>query len=420
LATCQNDFRRRTLRRAASSEVTRGSNDVLDDVLDKETGPKPKLVSKPGNVGSVVRHAPQADLDAYINGQLFGARLDFCRTHLDSCEECRAALEDLRNFKSARAGLSVGASLGRELDRRKRQKQLKAAATAATVAAVVAAVAAVGWNEVIEPRMQARAAAAASQSRGAAPAAVAEGSVAQPRGAVSPQATSAQASAIQSRGATPAAVAQGSAAQPRGVASTPAASTQTVANQSRAVAPATVAQAAVHGVTSANSQTAAVAQGSTAAPQARSAVAAASAQRSGTSQPAGLVPATVVPATAAAVPPAAAAQSPSAAPADSASFALLGPFGDEISDDRPEFTWQPVAGAAKYSVILVDEGLRPIAHTRVKTTTWRPHKPLRRGRTYLWQVTAILKNGTKIVGTGPKSAEARIHIAPPSGSNKSH
>jgi len=103
------------------------------------------------------------------------------------------------------------------------------------------------------------------------------------------------------------------------------------------------------------------------------------------------------------------------APTASTTFALLGPFGDEISDDRPEFTWQPLAGATKYAVILVDEGLRPVAHTRVKTTSWRPRKPLRRGRTYLWQVTAILRNGTKVIGTGPTAVEARIHIAPPSG-----
>ena len=106
-----------------------------------------------------------------------------------------------------------------------------------------------------------------------------------------------------------------------------------------------------------------------------------------------------------------------AAPAEvtpgTTSFALLGPFGDQITDDRPEFAWQPLAGATKYSIIIVDDGLRPIAHTRLKTTTWRPKKPLRRGRSYLWQVTAILKNGTKVMGTGPTSQEARIHITAP-------
>ena len=101
----------------------------------------------------------------------------------------------------------------------------------------------------------------------------------------------------------------------------------------------------------------------------------------------------------------------------STTFALPGPFGDEISDARPEFTWQPLAGATKYSVVIVDEGLRPVQHSHgVKTTSWRPRRPLRRGRTYLWQVTATLRNGTKIVATGPTSLEARLHIAqPPSG-----
>jgi hypothetical protein len=104
---------------------------------------------------------------------------------------------------------------------------------------------------------------------------------------------------------------------------------------------------------------------------------------------------------------------PAEAAAGSTSFALLGPFGDEVTDDRPEFAWQPLAGATKYSIIIVDEGLRPIAHTRLKTTTWRPKKPLRRGRSYLWQVTAVLKNGTKVMATGPTSQEARIHITFP-------
>jgi hypothetical protein len=114
--------------------------------------------------------------------------------------------------------------------------------------------------------------------------------------------------------------------------------------------------------------------------------------------------------------PQVAAQAHGATPASagSTSFALLGPFGNEVSDDRPEFTWQPLEGTAKYAIIIVDEGLRPIAHARLKTTTWRPRKPLRRGRTYLWQVTAILKNGTKVMATGPTSQEARMHITAPS------
>src|SRR5882757_1552360 len=113
--------------RVASSEMTRGDIDVLDDVLDKEAGSKPKLVTQSGGVGSGVRHLSQDELDAYMNGRLPAGRLDSCSTHLDSCDACRAELEDLRTFKSSAAGLSQSGSLGRELDRRKRQRQLQAA-----------------------------------------------------------------------------------------------------------------------------------------------------------------------------------------------------------------------------------------------------------------------------------------------------
>ena len=418
---------------------------MLEDVLDKEAGPKPKLVAQPAGVasptsgspisvspisGSTIRHVSQGDLDAYINGQLFGPRLDFCRTHLDSCDECRAELEDLRNFKSSQAGLSIGGSLRRELDRRKRQKQLKAAATAAAVTVVVATVAAVGWFDFVEPRLHGAAAVAASgaaaapartvaQAAAAADAHTPTSAVATAQQATAAQPTTAQAhdtrTAVAQPRATP--VAPTSAApvsQPRGAASAtvPAAATvqptatqphATPTVQPRGTAVASAQQPAVQ------DHTAAMAAGNQAAgaPQAAvqsrgTASATATTQAIGTARPAAQTAGAM--ASAAAVLPTA-----------STTFALLGPFGDEISDDRPEFTWQPLAGATKYAVILVDEGLRPVAHTRVKTTSWRPRKPLRRGRTYLWQVTAILHNGTKVIGTGPTSVEARIHILPPPG-----
>lgn len=360
---------------------------MLEDVLDKEAGPKPKLVAQPAGVasptsvsptsgspiagsaisvpptsGSGIRHIPQADLDAYINGQLSGPRLDFCRTHLDSCVECRAGLEDLRNFKNSQAGRSMGGSLKREMDRRKRQKQIKAAATAVAVAAVVAAVAAVGWYEVVEPRLHAAAVVASGVSAAPAQNVVQAASTGRPTS--------------QAAGASAAA---------------PAASPTRVAP---VASPTSTAQGASPTRAASASSLARVATSADPTPVARAAGPAAAAS------------------TAAATSATATAE---AAPAGSTTFALLGPFGDEISDDRPEFTWQPLAGTAKYAVILVDEGLRPIAHVRVKTTSWRPKKPLRRGRTYLWQVTAILHNGTKVIGTGPTSVEARIHVLPPSG-----
>ena len=266
-----------------------------------------------------------------MNGRLPSARMDSFSTHLDSCDACRAELEDLRTFKSSAAGLSQSGSLGRELDRRKRQRQLKAAGNAAIVAAVVAAIAAVGWWKFGKARVQGPSVVAtrtgvSMPDVGAAPGAVA--------GPAAPVAQSHTVPVVQPHVSAPAATvaqAPASAVQPR---TAPAA-------QPRDATTPTVA-----------------------------------------SQPAGT------------------------------SFALLGPFGDEIADARPEFTWQPLAGATKYSVVIVDEGLRPVQHSHgVKTTSWRPRRPLRRGRTYLWQVTATLRNGTKIVATGPTSLEARIHIA---------
>jgi len=439
--------------------VTRGSKDVLEDVLDKEAGLKPKLVTQPAGVGSpisgspisgspipgsAIRHIPQADLDAFINGQLAGPRLDFCRTHLDSCEECRAELEDLRNFKSSQAGLSIGGSLRRELDRRKRQKQLKAAATAAAVTVVVATVAAVGWFEFVKPRLHGAAAsgAAAAPARNVAQATASAGTQTSASVvAMAQQATTTQPTATAQPRGTAIASAQQPVAQPRTAAmaaSNQAAGAPQAAIQSHGTASAT---ATTQGIGTARSAAQTV---SAMAPAAKSAAAmqavgtqaartqaagtqaagtqAAGTQAAGTAQPArqavntSQARAVQAPAVqAAAVQAPAMATAAAVAPAASTTFALLGPFGDEISDDRPEFTWQPLAGATKYAVILVDEGLRPVAHTRVKTTSWRPRKPLRRGRTYLWQVTAILRNGTKVIGTGPTSVEARIHIAPPSG-----
>jgi hypothetical protein len=100
-----------------------------------------------------------------------------------------------------------------------------------------------------------------------------------------------------------------------------------------------------------------------------------------------------------------------AAPPVNTRFALLGPFGEAVSETRPEFIWQPLAGAAHYSVVIVDEGLHPVQRSHaLRTTVWRPRRPLRRGHTYLWQVTATLRGGTKVVASAP--SEARLRIAP--------
>jgi hypothetical protein len=115
--------------------------------------------------------------------------------------------------------------------------------------------------------------------------------------------------------------------------------------------------------------------------------------------------------------PAAAAREPAltsaGAPQANEGFVLLGPFGEEIAEPRPEFHWTPLAGAVRYSVAIVDERLHPVQHSRaLRTTSWRPRRPLRRGRTYLWQVTATLRGGSTVVASGPSSSGALLRISP--------
>jgi hypothetical protein len=105
-----------------------------------------------------------------------------------------------------------------------------------------------------------------------------------------------------------------------------------------------------------------------------------------------------------------------ASPAVSATntgFALIGPFGQSITDTRPEFSWQPLDGAVTYSIAIVDTRLHAVQHSHeLKTTGWRPKHPLSPGQTYLWQVTATLKGGTTVVASGPPGSEAMIKIVP--------
>jgi hypothetical protein len=92
-----------------------------------------------------------------------------------------------------------------------------------------------------------------------------------------------------------------------------------------------------------------------------------------------------------------------APPADAKkSFALLGPRGSAIAETRPEFSWQPLPGAIHYSVAIVDARLHPVQRSpALRKTVWRPRRPLRPGRTYLWQVTATLRGGSKVVASEP-------------------
>ena len=286
---------------------------MLDDVLDKESGLKSRSTTQPGGSGGSIRHVTQDDLEAYFNGRLTSPKLDYCQTHLDACDACRAELEDLRTFRSRSSGLSGSEPVGRELERRKRRRRLQSSLVAVGATVCIAAIAAVLWWGHEKSRGT-KASVAAIDTHSA---------TAAPKSTTMPVATLANSTAgIQSRATIPTSIRPSATTQPSGRASMP----------------------------------------------------------------------------------------PAAPPVDTR-FALLGPFGEAVSDTRPEFSWQPLAGATHYSVVIVDEGLHPVQRSHaLRTTLWRPRRPLRRGHTYIWQVTATLRGGTKVVASEP--SEARVRIAP--------
>ncbi|MBV8803898.1 MAG: hypothetical protein JO042_02600 [Sinobacteraceae bacterium] len=316
---------------------------LADTDTDKDSGPRPKSTAPSGDVEGSVRHLGPQDLEAYSSGRLTSARLDYCRTHLDSCEDCRSELEDLRIFKSELSGFPRAEPNRRELGRPKRRGGLRVTQVVSVATVVVAAGSTLllwkhgsPWSRHESPRPTTTAAAV---------------STAQSSGASATPGTPAALAAS----ATPTAVATSAALATPGARATPTA----VATPGAATTAAALAARPIAGLPH----------------DAKSA----------------------------------------AAPEANTGFALLGPFGEAISDTRPEFRWQPLPGAIGYSVAIVDTGLHPVQHSpALRATVWRPRRPLRPGHTYLWEVTATMPGGAKVVASQPSPSEAAIlRIIPP-------
>ena len=283
-----------------------------------------KLTAQSGDVEASIGHLTYQDLEAYLQGRLAPAQLKHCGTHLDSCEACRAELEDLRTIKSDLAAFAPSEPDRRNLGRGRRRRGLTLPQAAAVATVVVAAISAVLWWRWERPRAN----------------------------------------------KTPVAVTVTHALAP-----VPAASVQTrdtrLADEIAAL-PADVRLAVSE----------AIQQGKLRVP-------------TDLSQFRGR------------------AHTLPGAPEANTGFALLGPFGEAIAETRPEFRWQPLAGAIRYSVAIVDARLHPVQHSpALRTTAWRPRRPLRGGQTYLWQVTATLRGGSTVVASGLNSPEALLRIIP--------
>jgi len=94
---------------------------------------------------------------------------------------------------------------------------------------------------------------------------------------------------------------------------------------------------------------------------------------------------------------------------DTDKFRLLGPVGEVILTDRPRLSWEAVPGAESYSVEVYDLNFnRQASSGPLRGNQWTASR-LPRGKTYIWQVTAV-KDGKEIRAPQRPAPEARFRI----------
>jgi hypothetical protein len=95
---------------------------------------------------------------------------------------------------------------------------------------------------------------------------------------------------------------------------------------------------------------------------------------------------------------------------DGAPFDILGPTGTVVESARPSFRWGALRGATSYAVAVFDSRLNKVAESvPLSATEWTPPRPLPRGATYSWQVTAVL-DGKEVVSPGATVPEAKFAV----------
>lgn len=91
-------------------------------------------------------------------------------------------------------------------------------------------------------------------------------------------------------------------------------------------------------------------------------------------------------------------------------FGLIGPLGLVVRSEQPTLRWHALEGAQSYQVIVTDADLNEVAASpTLNTTEWRISRPLKAGRIYSWQVTAI-KDGAKITSPVLPAPQAKFKV----------
>jgi hypothetical protein len=91
-------------------------------------------------------------------------------------------------------------------------------------------------------------------------------------------------------------------------------------------------------------------------------------------------------------------------------FRVVSPVGQMVLSERPEFRWQPLAGAKSYRVEVFDANYTPaMSSPATAGTSWTPESAFARGKLYVWQVTALGLDETA-KAPQPPDPEARFEI----------
>jgi hypothetical protein len=90
-------------------------------------------------------------------------------------------------------------------------------------------------------------------------------------------------------------------------------------------------------------------------------------------------------------------------------FRLIGPLGLVVRSEQPTLRWHALEGAQSYQVIVTDADLNEVAASPTLNTEWRISKPLKAGRIYSWQVSAM-KDGAKITSPVLPAPQAKFKV----------
>src|SRR5438105_2437762 len=92
------------------------------------------------------------------------------------------------------------------------------------------------------------------------------------------------------------------------------------------------------------------------------------------------------------------------------SFLLIFPVDVVVDTLRPRFGWAPMADASAYRVTVFTERFKTVAMSEWQPVRhWTLNRPLERGESYVWQVTARVGH-RDIVAPSPPHPEARFKV----------